>query len=113
MACTCGELKPVQTTKYAVKVPILLRSSTVMAEAFLFCMAPIKRRTAFGKFVKFKSIGPVYECIPRRARKQVRESPGLCERGVGCRWRKRRWKHFPTNTRCRGEAARSTVTAED
>src|SRR6266481_6970064 len=113
MACTCGVLKPVHTIKYSVKVPILLRSSTVMAEAFSFCMASMTRRTALGSFVKFKSIGPVYECIPPRARKQVRESLDPCGRGGGYRWRKRRWKHFRGDRHWCGEAAQSTATAAD
>src|SRR6266481_4682202 len=92
---------------------MLLRSSTVMAEAFLFCMASKARRTAWGNFVEFTCIGPVYECIPPRARKQVRESLDPCGRGGECRWRKRRWKRFPAGRHWCGEAARSAATEED
>src|SRR6266436_8990966 len=113
MACTCGVLNPVQTTKYSVKVPILLRSSTVMAEAFLFCMAPMTRRTVLGRFVKFKSIGPVYECIPPRAQKQVRESLDPCGRGGECQLRKHRSKRFREDRRWCGEAARPAAKAKD
>src|SRR5246127_4900488 len=111
IACTCGVLKPVHTTKYSVKVPILLRSSTVIAEAFLFCIASMTRRTALGRFVKFKSIGPVYECIPPRARKQVRESLDPCGRGGECQWRKHRWRRFQEDRRWCAGAARSTAKA--
>src|SRR5260221_5162690 len=106
MACTCGVLKPVHTTKYSVKEPMPLRSSTVMADAFLSCMASTARRTAWGSLFKFKSIGLVYECIPQLARKQVHEWAGPCEHGGEYRWRKRRWKHFPAGTRWCGEVRR-------
>src|SRR5882724_10511597 len=62
---------------------------------------------------KFKSIGPVYECIPPRARKQVRESLDPCGRGGECRWRKRRWKHFPGDRRWCDEVARLIATVAD
>src|ERR1700741_3420564 len=113
MACTCGVLKPVHTTKYSVKVEILLRSSTVMADAFLFCMASMTRRTVLGRFVKFKSIGPVYECIPPRARKQVRESLDPCGRGGERPWRRLPWNHSPADRRWCGEGAQSAAKAED
>src|SRR5260221_8211942 len=112
MACTCGVLKPVHTTKYSVKEPMPLRSSTVMADAFLSCMASTARRTAWGSLFKFKSIGLVYECIPQRARKQVHEWAGPCEHGGEYRWRKRRWKHFPAGTRWCGEVGRRVAMAE-
>src|SRR5262252_9854831 len=69
-------------------------------------------RTPCGKDskVKVNGIGPVSECIPRRARKQVREWTAPFARDDGCPSPKRQSKRFPADRPSCGEDPPPLVT---